>query len=358
MTYEAFSFLGTAQVAVEVSVNQQFNLVAKEELEDVKPFKKARYVKSKGATKGSYIVFYVWDVQKNSTVRRRLPIPSQYKTEAEKKAYAKDRIKKIDNLLKSGYHIDRRKSKAVELKQKQKQERRIEKYYLVSEAADEVVKLKELAQNFDKGIAFYKSRLKQLTKWLEDNNEDCLLDELSYTVLRDFFAFKMRNEVWSAKTFNLTLTALKTFYNDCIREEWATAKNPFGKFKKLPEDYGEKNKPYTDDQIVELKAYIQEHDPYLWTIINFTYYAFLRGTEMMRLKVEDIDLRNDLIWVSGRQSKTKKKEVIPIAPSLRSVIDEMELHRFRQGHYLLSRYERPSDEKMGPNFIGKRFIQI
>ena len=72
-------------------------------------FKKARLVKSK-AVKGNYIMYYVWDVQKNDLVRRRLYIPKKYRSDAEQIAFAKDRIKEINRLLSDGFHIDRKKT--------------------------------------------------------------------------------------------------------------------------------------------------------------------------------------------------------------------------------------------------------
>lgn len=86
----------------------------------------------------------------------------------------------------------------------------------------------------------------------------------------------------SAKTYNNTLGVLKTFYNVCLKQEWVEGKNPFDKIDKQPEKYGTKNKPFTNEQIANIKEYVLDYDPYLWKIICFIYYSFMRPSEIRR----------------------------------------------------------------------------
>ena len=53
------------------------------------------------------LFFYVWDVQKNSLIRKRKNTPVKYKTSESKLAFCKDFAKKVNLLLIEGFHIDR-----------------------------------------------------------------------------------------------------------------------------------------------------------------------------------------------------------------------------------------------------------
>ena len=64
----------------------------------------------KSDSEGWYILFYVWNVQKNKLERKRKFIPSNYTTNNSKESFAKDFIKKINLLLSEGYHINANKA--------------------------------------------------------------------------------------------------------------------------------------------------------------------------------------------------------------------------------------------------------
>ena len=71
------------------------------------PFRKAKLYDCKGdISKRWYINFYVWDVQRNSLVRKRMYEINNLSSIGERRAYAKKQIKAINEILEDGYHID------------------------------------------------------------------------------------------------------------------------------------------------------------------------------------------------------------------------------------------------------------
>ncbi|PKV50195.1 site-specific recombinase XerD [Aquimarina sp. MAR_2010_214] len=318
-------------------------------------FKKARLIKSKAA-KGNYIMYYVWDVQKNDLVRKRLYIPKKYKSDEEELAFAKDRIKEINKLLVEGYHIDRKK---VSRDIGENENTSTQTIFSVREAVNRFIEIKKAKKLYKRGIGFYSNTLERFLNWLEGRGVDNVwVGELDYQLIQEYFFYLLSHRKNSAKTYNNTLGVLKTFYNLCLKQEWVEGKNPFDKIEKLPNNYGSKNKPFTDKQIADIKEYTLENDPYLWKIICFVYYSFMRPSEIRRLKVQDIDLEKDLIWVSGETSKTKKRDVLPIVPGLKRVILEMNLENYSSDDYLFSANQAPSSIKMGENYTGKHFRKV
>ncbi len=319
------------------------------------PFKKARLVKSK-AVKGNYILYYVWDVQKNDLVRRRLYISKKYKSEAEQKAFAKVKIKEINTILEEGYHIDRKKTTKVSHSEDAITSQKI---YSVQEAVDSFITIKKAKSDYKRGIQFYDNTLRRFLKWLKGKGMDTIwLGNLDNEIAREYFMYLLVKRNNQAKTCNNTIGVLKTFYNVGLKQEWVTGKNPFDKIEKLPDDYGSKNKPFTNEQIADIKEYVLEHDPYLWTIISFIYYSFMRPSELRRLKVKDIDLRKDLIWIDSKTSKTKKRDVIPIVPALKKIILEMNLENYQPNDYLFNSKQTPSPTEMGENYMGNHFRKV
>ncbi len=225
--------------AVKSSVYSIFGLVPKYTYEDMHKFKKARLVKSKAA-KGNYIMFYVWDAQKNDLVRQRKYIPKKYRTEAEQKAYAKDVIKQINKLLADGFHIDRKK---VSKNTIDRQNPVSEKIYSVREATTAFIEIKKAKKLYKRGIEFYTNTLERFVKWLADKGLDSVwIGDLDNGLIQEYFIHLLTNRKNSAKTYKNTLGVLKTFYNVCLKQEWVEGKNPFDKVDKLPEEYGTKSK--------------------------------------------------------------------------------------------------------------------
>jgi integrase len=151
---------------------------------------------------------------------------------------------------------------------------------------------------------------------------------------------------------------ISAFYNDCLNQQWVKGTNPIEKIKNLPTDYGTKNKPYSNEEVAEMKEYILKNDPYLWTIITFIYYSFMRPVELRRLQVKDIDLKQNVIRIAVEQSKTKRYDIIPIAPALRKVILTMNLENYDKNCFLFSGSKKPSKNPMGENYMTKHFKKV
>lgn len=348
-------FVENKVLAEELAANTIFNLVPKEEFQDMYPYKKARYVCSDG-DKGNYIIYYVWDVQKNDLVRKRLFVPKKYKSSESQKSFAKDRVRQVNKLLSQGYHIDRKKLSERQQFQVEESEGVV---LTIKQASDQFLRIKEAQQLYPRGLRFYRNTLEAFIKWLKKYRMDNIwLGDLNHKIAQQYFTHILVDRKNRAKTHNNTLGVLKTFYNECIKQEWIDCKNPFNKINKQPEEYGTKNKPFSDKQVAQIKSFLFESDPYMWKIICFIYYSFMRPSEIRRLKVSDIDLEKDLIWVSGKVSKTKKRDLIPIVPALKKVIIEMELENYPKDFYLFGAYKEPSKEKMGEGYMYKHFRKV
>lgn len=136
----------------------------KGEFEDIFPFKLARYVKSV-ADKGDYIIYYIWDVQKGDKVAKKHTIPSKFKSQAEKQAYGKDYIIKVNKLLKAGFHIDRNKSR----KKKEQKAARIDdlpNFLIVEKAIEKYINYcQNKLKNNNAEVARKKRTLKRFFDW-------------------------------------------------------------------------------------------------------------------------------------------------------------------------------------------------
>ncbi len=318
-------------------------------------FKPAKLVKS-SAGKGWYIVFYVWDVQKNDLVRKRKYIPAKYSTDSSKEAYAKDLIKKINKLLKEGYHIDRVKAK------KAKEENPEDLYHelLLEEAIPRYMNYCEnIAKNSPGEIHAKHDVIEHFLKWSEEKNFQLYyLSDVKPFMAQKYFDELIEIKGISAKTYNNSLGRLKNFYNVAKKRKWTQVDNPFNEVERQSTEYGEKNLPYSESQIKEIIPYIKEKEPYLYKFICFIYYALMRTTEIRRLKIENIDFEKRVLKIYSNQSKVKKFDILPIADKLMEVIEDMDLQNYPSDYYIFSAKRKPSEKPLGTGWATERYKKI
>jgi integrase len=324
-------------------------------MEEIFDFKPAKLIKSK-AGKGWYIVFYVWDVQKNDLVRKRKYIPAKYTTDSSKEAYAKDLIKKINQLLKEGYHIDRTRKNQAAIEAEEEGNKNL----LITDLIPRYVNYcKNIAKNTTKEIHVKINTIKHFCDWLEEKNYPVyFLSDIKPYMCLQYFDELIEVKGISGKTYNNKLGRLKNFFNVAKKRKWVDGENPFNDVERQNVDYGEKNLPYSEAQIKEIIPYIKEKDPYLYKFICFIYYGLMRTTEIRKLKVENIDLEKRLIKIYSDQSKVRKFDVLPIADGLYKELLEMNIEKYPPEYYLFSIKREPSDKMLGYGWATQRFRKI
>lgn len=120
-----------------------------------------------------------------------------------------------------------------------------------------------------------------------------------------------------------------------------------------------KNKPYTPDQVKNIKEYLEANDQKLLFYLKFICYAFLRNSEIVRLKVGDIDLSQDLFTV---RTKTETRATVRIIPQLKKELEKINLHKYSPDDFLFTDGDTPgpweATEKQKTDHYGWRFRAV
>lgn len=152
---------------------------------------------------------------------------------------------------------------------------------------------------------------------------------------------ELTDEPVSAKTRNGYRTSLSLLFNQLVSDN-ILEYNPVKAIKKLKER-PKAHKAYTDQQVEQMRKYMDKNDPYLRKFTQFIAYAFLRNVGVCRLKVKDIDLKNRRLYV---QTKTEAQEVVPIIDYLANDIEQMELHKYEPTDFVFTNKEECESGKL------------
>lgn len=138
----------------------------------------------------------------------------------------------------------------------------------------------------------------------------------------DYLNALVEQDKISNNTRNNHLNHIRSMFSYLFTQE-VIDRNPATGIKKAPVIYGEKNVPMTDDEIEKVIAFLSNRHTQLLLFAKIMYGCGLRGKEICRLYVNDIDLDRGEILVKGAVSKADKRDHVVIPEYL---IDEIAVH--------------------------------
>jgi integrase len=343
---QAFGSLFLSKNALLASVCVTFNLKRLNMGASTYPYRKASLNDCKGRLDSRwYIIFYVWDVQQRKMVRKRDYTINAYASAAQRRAYAKQRIQSINELLVDGYHIDGRK--------KEEYQGDIESAITLEQALNSILEIKKKTFRHSSYLSF-KSTLKKFLLWAQTNRISSSnvksFDRLHAMLYIDHLIIDHK---LSGKSINSKVAYMKSLFNELVERE-IIDKNPFVKIKKHKEVKSYQNLAYTDEEITLIKNAILIKYPELWTFIQFIYYCYLRPSEIRSLTTDHIHLRRKKIFIPGYISKNGMDAYIDIPAIFLDYLDEIDFFKNKSG--LL--FTNKSGNGLGKNTMTRQHKEI
>ena len=160
----------------------------------------------------------------------------------------------------------------------------------------------------------YEGDLKQWALFLHSEYEVSTLNEVNATFIRSWLVSLMEAGL-EARSVNRKITTLKSFYKYAVRSNWVEI-NPMGKItspkvsKRLPVYIeAEKLDLMLDNQLFE-DDFDGRRDH---LILELFYGTGMRLSELIGLSIQQVDIRNLQLKVTGKRNKQR---IIPLFPSL------------------------------------------
>jgi integrase len=325
---------------------------------------------AKGDLSKRWYVYFSYRDPVSGKLKRQTPIYSnanKFKTKEERLSVLVTYRKALLKLLKQGYspYADN-KEVLSNFKENKSQ------FSPVNQQTNstELYKAKEPVMSFKEAFAFglkqkeklindttrrsFENRLKNFTKWVEENLPDITgIDEISKKVVSQFLSDVLeRTSPRNRNNYRADLSSIMQvlFDNDIIK---ANIIKQIPVLKAIPE----RNKTYTQDKQEEIFEYLDEKDSNLLLFIKFISYNFLRPIEVCRLRVGDIDVKNKTVKFKAKNSPMKTK----IIPDL--LLKELpDLSKMKKDYYLFTpneiggEWETALENKR--DYYSKRFKRV
>lgn len=197
-------------------------------------------------------------------------------------------------------------------------------------------------------VTAYENDLRQFADYLETAYKITDINDVNHTIIRSWIVEMMDQKI-SPRSVNRKITTLKTFYRFLLRQK-TVSENPMLKIqspklsKRLPV-FVEKDKM---DELLDNALFDEgEEGQRNKLIIELLYSTGMRLSELINLKLSDVDLYNDQLKVLGKRNKQR---IIPFGAELKRQIQEyMKLDRpAGSGEELLL---NKNGKKLYPKFV-------
>jgi len=279
------------------------------------------------AGKEWYIDFYSFDPASKSMRRKKIKLNHIKKT-TDRKLYAKEYIKRLSEKLILGWNpwIEQESSSAYLLFKDV-----IDKYrtYIAKMLKDGRYRpetYKSYTSYLNNMIGFNENKLVPITYIYQFDKDFCvqLLDEVYIT--RDNTAFTRDNY----------LGFLKSFVSFCMNHNYLT-KNVTEGISSIGRRGKKKIRTtLNNSDLARLNDYLSENNPYFLLASYILYYCFIRPAEMSKLRLSNIDLHKQTIYIPGDISKNKKDATITLPAKVIRLMVELNIFSHNTNYYLFS----------------------
>ncbi|MFT5753876.1 MAG: integrase [Flavobacterium sp.] len=326
----------------------------------------------KEALKKDWYIYYSFRCPDTGLLKRQTPIKGNVntlKTKRERLAYLNVMRNNLEKLLNNGSspyikndfsYLDCLFNKttqkepikpiqSIEIESKIEKEH-IENTISIKEAFELTLKLKKNVMN-ETSFGNYQLRIKKFMNFLPDIKEP-----ITSITKKDVINFlNSVLESTSPRNRNNYRTDLNSFFNELENNEFILS-NFIAKINILKSN-PERNKTFSDAKQLDIYKFLEKNDTLLLLFIKFISYNLLRPVEVCRLKIKDIDVNENKLYVRAKNKAVK----IKIVPDI-LLNDLPDLSKMNPEHYLFTPnglgMEWDIKENNKRDFFSKRFNEV
>jgi integrase len=281
------------------------NLKKLAEKENMHPFRAARLADRGGDIKKRwYINYYVWDVQRNSLVRKQYYEINNYKTATERYAAARIAVKQINEMLEKGFHIDDAKL------EEQKELKNITMIKAIELALE--IKKPKIAQS---SYRSFNGVVDDTKKYLNNFGGNLAVANWKKSHSIKFLDYLRTDKKLGAASINKYRALLQALFSLLVERE-IVENNPWKGIKSEKVVESNANIAFELGQVKTIMDALRKRDPKLLSFVQIMFYTFMRPNELRLTKVKSVDIIERKIFVPAEISKNRKSAFIDIPEQL------------------------------------------
>ena len=135
------------------------------------------------------------------------------------------------------------------------------------------------------------------------------------------------------------------------------SENPTEGITKMHED-PKKRQPLSQQMMRALYSHLLDEDKHFLLACLFEYYTLIRPTELSNIKINDIRIKEQSVFISAKFSKNKRDGYVGLNDTLIKLMIELGTFNHPGDHYLFGRHFLPSVKKVDADIFNKRWVKM
>lgn len=203
----------------------------------------------------------------------------------------------------------------------------------------------------------YRNRLKLLMEYNADRVTPIIyIYQMDRIYCQEYLDYIHYDRDVTATTRNNHRTWLSAFCTWCVDKVYI-AENPCDKIKVLPEKTKFRD-PLTPEALQRLRRYLEKDDKHFLLACMMEYYTFIRPDELTHVRIQDLYLKEQKVYISDRVSKNSKDGMVGLNDDLIKLMVELKVFGSPGNWYLFGKNFRPSEEKADSRIFREKFAVI
>ena len=190
----------------------------------------------------------------------------------------------------------------------------------------------------------YQKRLRILNQYVSKRLPATLyVYQVDQAFINDFLDYVLLDRDASARTRNNYRTWISSLCSWMVEKQYLTT-NPAEGVKSIAE--GTKfRRAIEPNDLLKMKKYLKKSNPHYLLLCQFAYYTFIRPEEISNIRLSDIRLHEQKVFVAGDVSKNRKDGMVGLNDAvIRSMLD-MDIFSYPDHFYLFGKDFQPSAAK-------------
>lgn len=294
-----------------------------------------------------YVDFFAFDPGRDC-LRRKKYMLDHYKSERDRENVAAILIHNLFEKLKVGWNPFVNARKTRQFTEFQTVLQRYHDYTVTAEAKN-VLKHKTAID--------YRSRLNQLKIYLQETETDIkYVYQFDRGFAVDFLDYLILDKDVAAKTRNCYRTWLSTFAS-WLKERQYIDNNPIEDIHMLKEEEKFRD-PLTTNDLVRLRDYTSKNNPPFYLACMIEYYCFIRPDELRYVKVGDVSVEDQTVYIPPEVSKNRKGQVVALNDKVLKIMIEQKVFDHPSNEFLFGHDLVPGPEKIYINQFRKEWQKV
>ncbi len=203
----------------------------------------------------------------------------------------------------------------------------------------------------------YSSRLGYLRDFIDSMPIPIIyMYQFDQGVISDFLDYIFEDCDSTARTRNNYRTWCSALCSWMVEKRYLE-QNPVEKIKALPE--AEKLRDaLTPTDLRKMKEHLEGTDRHMLLACMMEYYTFIRPTELSFVRLQDIYLKEQKVFISSSVAKNRRDGMVALNDTLVKLMVDLEVFRNPGGFYLFGPDMRPSEKKADPRIFRERFTRL